>query len=122
MRKLILIVFCILFLAVNVGAQSDTAFVQYSTKTSSALVTTGKGLYHGIKVRTDGTNAQTITVCDDTSVTCATQIEPESVWPSSSTVRKEATGSNPPRRYYKGLYIIITGSGTRSVDVEFTPE
>ena len=115
-----LVVFCILFLASVAWAEPN--FVQYSTKTSSALVTTGNGLYHGIKVRTDGTNAQTITVCDDTSVTCATQIEPESVWPTSATVRKEATGSNPPRKYFKGLYIIITGSGTVSVDVEFTPE
>jgi hypothetical protein len=121
MKKVLLVVFCILFLAVNVGAQSDVGFAQYSTKTSSALVTTGKGLYHGIKVNTDGTNAATIVVYDNTAAS-GTAIDPSTVYVTSSTMRVQASGSNPPRRYYNGLYISITCSGSVSVTVEFTPE
>ncbi len=119
MKKILLIVFCILFLA-SIGGADDQPFVNYSTKTSSALVTTGKGLYHGIKVNTDGTNAATVVVYDNTSA-AGTAIDPSTVYVTSSSMRVQASGSNPPRPYFNGLYISITCSGTVSVTVEFTP-
>jgi hypothetical protein len=120
MKKALLIVIGILFLA-SLAVAQEPQFAQYSTKTGSALVTTGKGLYHGIKVRTDGTNAQTIIVYDNTTAS-GTAIEPSGVWVTSATQRMAATGSIPPRPYFNGLYISISGSGVVSVDVEFTPQ
>ena len=119
MKKVLLIVFCILLMASTTFAAQD--FVQYSTKTSSALVTTGKGMYHGIKVNTDGTNAATVVVYDNTSA-AGTAIDPSTVYVMSASMRVQASGSNPPRRYYNGLYVSITCAGTVSVTVEFTPE
>ena len=96
-------------------------FVKHSTKTSSALVTSGSGLYHGIKVNTDGTNAATITIYDNTEESGST-VDPQTVYVTSSTIRVQASGSNPPRRYYNGLYVSISCSGTVSVTVEYVPD
>ena len=120
MKKVVLIVFCILFLASVSWAAGPPLSVNFTTVTGSQLITTGKGLYHGIKVNTDGTNAQTIVVYDNTSA-AGTVIDPSTVYVTSSTMRVQASGSNPPRPYFNGLYISITGSGTVSVTVEFTP-
>ncbi|MFH1740442.1 MAG: hypothetical protein ABIH23_15645 [bacterium] len=100
---------------------AEPTFVNYSTKTASGLVTTGSGMYHGIKVNTDGTNAATIIVYDNTAAS-GTTIDPSTVYVTSATMRVQASGSNPPRRYYNGLYVSITCAGTVSATVEFTPD
>lgn len=120
MKKILMVVFCILFLA-SVAWAEKREFVFYSTKTSSALITTGSGYYHGIKVNTDGTNAATIVVYDNTAGS-GTAIDPSTVYVTSATMRVQASGSNPPRRYYTGLYLSITCSGTVSVTLEFDPD
>lgn len=109
------------FILIPVLALARLDFVEYSTKTASGLVTTGSGMYHGIKVNTDGTNAATIVIYDNTAAS-GTAIDPSTVYVTSSTIRAQASGSSPPRRYYNGLYISITCSGTVSVTVEYTAD
>ncbi|MFA6358765.1 MAG: hypothetical protein WCY09_08945 [Candidatus Omnitrophota bacterium] len=96
-------------------------FVSYSTKTASGLVTTGSGYYYGMKVNTDGTNSVTTVVYDNTAAS-GTAIDPSTVFTTSATLRAAASGSNPPRRYYKGLYVAITCAGTAGVTVEYVPD
>jgi hypothetical protein len=118
MKKVFIVLMVLLFAAAAWGGEQ---FAQYSTKTSSGLVTTGKGVYHGVKVNTDATNAATVVVYDNTAAS-GTAIDPSTVYVTSSTMRVQASGSNPPRRYYNGLYVSITCAGTASVTVEFTPD
>lgn len=119
MKKVLLAVFCILFFAAIAAAGPE--FTAYSTKTSSALITTGAGIYNGIKVNTDGTNAATIIVYDNTAAS-GTAVDPSTVYVTSSSMRVQASGSYPPRRYYNGLYVSITCAGTVSVTVEYEPD
>lgn len=95
-------------------------FAMYKTITSSALIYTGKGYYHGIKVNTDGTNSATVVVYDNTSGT-GTVIDPSTVYTTSASSRVMASGFSPPLYFRTGLYIAITCSGTASVTVYYEP-
>ena len=90
-----LVVFCILFRRRSRG--QSQSFVQYSTKTSSALVTTGKRALPRNQHKDGATNAQTITVVRQRCVSDLSDANEnlESIWPTWATVRQEATRSEP---------------------------
>lgn len=117
MKRILIVCLILLFAAASYGA----SFVTYSSKTASGLVTTGSGYYYGVKVNTDGTNAATVVIYDNTAAS-GTAIDPSTVYTTSATLRAAASGSNPPRRYYNGLYVALTCSGTATVTVEFMPD
>jgi hypothetical protein len=120
MKKIFAIITGIILLAA-VSFAAGPSFVQYSTKTSSALIATGSGFYYGVKVDNDGTNAVGLIVYDNTAAS-GTAVDPSTVYVASATQRVQMFSSNPPRRYWNGLYAVITSAGTASVTVEYMPD
>lgn len=80
---------------------------------ASAVIFTGPGNLHGIVVSTDGTNAATIDVYDNTSA-AGTKLVPTWVVTSSATDRTQTLGFYPPVRFEKGCYVnlSVAGGGT----------
>lgn len=87
-----------------------------STQTASALIASSDGIFGGIIIATDGTNAVTLTIYDGTDAT-GTKMFPAMTITTSSTDRIQAISF--PVRYYEGLYIAITCSGTCEYTVYF---
>ncbi|MFH1738279.1 MAG: hypothetical protein ABIH23_04680 [bacterium] len=98
---------------------AEPFFTRYSTQTGSALITTGSGYYHGVKVNLDGATEASVVVYDNTTAS-GTAIDPYTIyisWPSND--RWQQIRFDPPRRYYNGLYITLSGA---TVTVEYVPD
>jgi len=118
MKKLTIILVLIMLM---VPLSPSAEWMSYRTITSSGLITEGSGYYHGIRVNTDGTSAATVAVYDNTQAS-GTQIDPSTVYPTSSMMRMAAIGYEPPLAYRNGLYVSISCAGTASVTVYYQPE
>jgi len=88
-------------------------------KTESALVVTGGGFLRGLVVHTDGTNAVTLDVYDNTSAAVPKLISTMTI-PTSATNRT-TTISFDERvcGFSNGIYLAITCTGTVTVDTYF---
>ncbi len=110
MKKILSILAIILMLAGAGFAQDWTK--GSGAQTASALIYTGEGVFHGIVVASDSANAITVSVYDGITAT-GTKLIPTRVVPTSATNRGETiTPPNGPVRFYTGLYVEITCSGT----------
>lgn len=76
-------------------------------KTADALIYTGACYFHGILVATDGTNAVTLDIYDNTAGS-GTVITPTIVIPTSASMRSASIGFNPPVWCKTGIYVDIT--------------
>jgi hypothetical protein len=117
MKKVLTIVAIIMLLAAPLFAQD---YVRGSgQQTADALIVTGPGVFHGIIVSTDSTNAVTVNVYDGITAT-GTRLLPEFVVTTSSTDRIQAIKPpGGPALFYTGLYVDITCSGTAKYVVYF---
>jgi hypothetical protein len=80
-------------------------------KTASAMIATGSGAFHGIMFATNGTDAVTVSVYDNTAAS-GTKLVPTLVIPSSATSRAASLSIGPAVEFVTGLYVEITCSGT----------
>jgi anti-sigma-K factor RskA len=116
-RMILWVAMAALLVCATAYAQS---FVNGSgSKSASALILDGTGKLHGIVVTTDGTNAQTVDIYDNTSAT-GTKLIPTWVVTTSSTDRTQSIGFYPPVNFNTGCYVNVSGSGTVGYVVYYT--
>lgn len=91
--------------------------------TSDAKITEGSGWFHGIIVHTDGTNAATVAIYDNTAAS-GSKLVTSLVIPTSATNRVFALSFNTKEEcpYKLGIYVDITCSGTCTFDVYYSPD
>jgi hypothetical protein len=118
MKKIIFgVAMAVLLVCATANAQT---FVNGSGSNSTdALIWTGDVNFQGILLATDGTNACTVSVYDNTSA-AGTLLMPTTVVPTSATDRSRGFYFNLPVRANTGLYVDITCSGTCSYVVYTT--
>ena len=78
-----------------------------------AAIVTGAGYFYGIIVMTDGTNAVTVKVYDNTAAS-GTKILPDWLVTTGSSDRCQRLEFNPPLGFSTGVSVDITTSGTVS--------
>jgi hypothetical protein len=104
--------------ASSLSARSD--HVTQSTEiTSSAAVYTLPGLFHGVVVVTDGSNAVTVSVYDNASSAAGAELIPTWVVTTSATDRIQSYGIWPPVKFDNGIYLELTCAGTVSAMVYY---
>lgn len=91
-------------------------------KTADAAITTSEGLFHGITVITDATNAVTVSIYDNATAASGTELIPTWTVTTSSTDRVQTYSIIPPVKYYNGVYVDITCSGTVTYMVYYEAE
>lgn len=94
---------------------------QSTSIAASALITTGRGLFYGALVATDGTNGVSVDIGDHTT-SGGTKLIPTSQVPSSATIRTGSITPPAPVRYENGLYVTMNNSGTAGVMVYYRPD
>jgi len=115
LAAIILLIFGFIFL--TQAATPAHAFMppewcqQSDEKTADAAIDTGGGFFYGIEVMTDGTNAVTIDVYDNTAAS-GTKLIPTWVVTTSATDRRQTFNRFPSVPYSTGIYVDITTSGT----------
>jgi hypothetical protein len=110
MKKVLSIMAIVLMLALPAWAQDWTQ--GSGQKTTDALIFTGEGVFHGIIVSSDSTNAITVDVYDGITAT-GTKLLPTTVVTTSAIDRIQAIKPpGGPVKFYTGLYVDITCSGT----------
>jgi len=108
MKKTIAIFTLILLLVTMSWAGDVRQSAQFG---KDMCVATGDGLFHGIIVMTDGTYYASVDIYDNTATSGAKLIPTWDI-STNSTDRSRTLSINPPARYYKGVYVDITTSGT----------
>jgi len=116
MKKAILI-FCLLALLVPANVLARSNIMEFpctssTEQTGSALLLTGTGVFYGILVMTDGTNAVTVDIYDNTSAAGTAKFIPTWVVPTSATDRAKSAWIAPGHSITTGIYVNITCSGT----------
>ncbi len=106
--KKILIIFACLLIALC-GFAADRIYSQVSTRTSSGLVASGTGILGGVVVATDGTNAVTLNIYDNTDGS-GKKIIPSTVITSSASNRVQAIAVD--LQFNTGVYVTATSSGS----------
>ena len=117
-KKLIIILLALLFV-VPVAYSAEPWCRQSVEKTAAAAITTSSGIFHGLIVSTDGTNAVTVSIYDNASAASGMELIPTTVITSSSSDRVQAISISPAVRYHKGVYVDITTSGTVTYKVYY---
>ncbi|MDD5353509.1 MAG: hypothetical protein PHS93_10135 [Candidatus Omnitrophica bacterium] len=117
MKKIASIIILALLLAVSLSfAGADLKSIG---NTDDALITTGGGYFKGIVVHTDGTNAVTVSIYDNTAAS-GTKIISTITIPTSAVNRIFALGFNDNEiPFIKGMYVDVTTSGTVTYDITF---
>lgn len=107
-----LVVFGLIFIAASsLSARSD--HVTQSTEIgSSVAVYTHRGLFHGIVVVTDGTYPVAVRIFDNATTNTGTELIPAWTVTTSATDRSQAMSIWPPVKFYKGIYLHLTCTGT----------
>ena len=114
MKKRILIILFIILTEVSAHAY-DTDFARPSAvyTADQASIVTGGGYFYGLIVMTDGTNAVTVKIYDNTATT-GTRILPDWLVTTGSSDRYQRLDFNPPLSFNSGVSIDVTTSGTVS--------
>lgn len=90
--------------------QPDEWMHQTATLTADSAAVTGAGWLYGVVIVTDGTNAPTIAIYDNTSAT-GTKLVPDMVL--AATPRVQTLSLDPALAFSTGAYVDITlGGGT----------
>jgi hypothetical protein len=118
MKKLFVALCLVILMAVNAFPAELTMYS--GEKSADALIHTGEGLFKGILVATDGTNAVTVSIYDAASAT-GSEIVPTLVIPTSAAYRSQAIYVPYPVKYYTGLYVDITCAGPVGFEVYYEP-
>jgi hypothetical protein len=126
MKKYLVAVVLAILLATGMQAEAARLFNGEHTSqpsidyAASALVATGPCVLRGIVVKTDGTNAVTITIYDSTTAAGKTVVFPaSSVIPGTSYLF--SASSTPPTYMDNGIYVLmsIAGGGSATFKVEY---
>lgn len=80
-------------------------------KTADALIKSGPGNFDGIVVVTDGTNAVTLDIYDNTAAS-GKKLIPTTVITTSAADRVRSIGFTNPVKFNTGIYVDITCAGT----------
>lgn len=89
------------------------------TLSAAASVFQGEGNFHGIAIATDGTNAVTVSIYDNTT-NSGRLLVPTFIASTSAADRTRSFVMSPPVRFNTGLYVDITCSGTVGYVVYFS--
>lgn len=108
MKKIIVLLILALLLAAPLKAEEMNASGSYA---ADALVYLGPGLFYGIALATDGTNAVTVSIYDNTTNSGKLLI-PTFVAPTSAADRTKSFFVYPPVVFKNGVYVDITCAGT----------
>lgn len=120
MKKKLIIILLALLLIVPSAYSAEPWSQQSAEKAIDAAITTTSGIFHGIIVATDGTNACTVSIYDNATAASGTELIPTTVITSSATDRVQAISISPAVRYYNGIYVDITlGAGAVGYMVYF---
>lgn len=85
--------------------------ISSGSKTASALIRTGKGIFSGIIISTDGTNAVTLDIYDNTSA-AGTKLVPTLTITSSAVDRVQSIKPpGAPVSFETGLYVNVSVAG-----------
>jgi len=114
MKYIINVVLGLLLAGIMVGP-AQAQMKSTGARTGDSLINSGITLFGGIIVVTDGTNAVTVEIYDNTSAAGAKLI-PTWVVTTSATQRSASIGFGAPIKCMNGIYVDITTSGT----VEYT--
>ena len=117
MKKRIIIFMMALLLVVPLAMAFESSW-QSAEKTATATITTGAGVFHGLIVSSDGTNAVTVDIYDNTSAAGKLMIPTWTVTTSSSN-RVQSLSIGPPVKFTNGIHVVITCAGTMSYMVYF---
>ena len=98
----------VVLVMVGVCLAEGTIYKIKSTHTSDALVENGRGILGGIIIVTDGTNACTVSIYDNTAAS-GDKFFPTIIVPASYT---SGFAIGVDTEYYNGIYVDITTSGT----------
>jgi hypothetical protein len=120
-KKLFITVLAVLLIAGP--AMALTGVKVSDEKAADAAITTTSGIFYGIIVATDGTNACTVSIYDNASAASGTELIPTTVVTSSATDRVQRIPISPGVRYYNGIYVDITlGAGSVGYTVYFSSD
>lgn len=90
-------------------------------KDADALIATGYGYFRGIMIITDGTNAVTVSIYDNTAAS-GRELIPTWTVTTSATDRAQAISfAKEELYYYVGIYVDITTSGTATYMIYYDP-
>jgi hypothetical protein len=113
MKRVVAIIAIFLMLA-------GTAFAGKSIgNTGSGLITTGQGFFKGLIVNTDGTNAVTITIYDNTAASGNKVVSSFIITTSTTDLIRTLSFGDRDCPYFTGMYFSISTSGTVTYDVFF---
>jgi len=101
----------------KVGDQEYNPKNKSNPQTASALIVTGRAVFYGISVRTDGSNDVTITLYDNTSGT-GTTILPSSIV-IDGTSKFATIDDDRGISITNGIYATVTSPGTFSYQVYY---
>lgn len=126
MKRIFLIGAMILCFAVSANAQDlDWGWgVETSTQftANTQRIAEGPGVFYGISVSTDGTNAVTVDVYDSLEGTATKKLIPTWTVTTSATDRAQKWPEFPGVRYYVGIFVIVSTSGTVKYTVKYKPK
>jgi len=118
--KRLLIALLILFMATGAWAGGDLWCKGSDEQTDDAAITTSAGIFHGIIVTTDGQNTVTVSIYDHASAASGTEIIPTTT--VAAAIRIQPISVSPGVRFYNGIYVDITTSGTTTYEVYYKNE
>lgn len=110
MKKRIIFGVAMAVLLICATANAQTC-ISSGSNTASALILSDTGSICGIAVSTDGTNAQTFDVYDNTAGS-GKKLIPTWVVTTSSTDRTQTYWFMYPVSFTTGLYVNVSGSGS----------
>ena len=117
MKRLITIIAIMFLMAAPGVAAEQTYMIQSAAQTADAdALVTGEGYFHGVIIKTDGTNAVTVfAVYDSLTAAAGTKLlMPNVVVTTSATDRVQSFSFDPPVPFHTGLSVDITCAGTIS--------
>lgn len=115
MKRFLFVALALVVFLLPGPARAWDDWVEYKTTiTASGLITTGLTRLHGYFITTDGTNAQTVIIYDNTSAAGSKAVY-DHIVPTSATDRWRWVWFPTPILCRTGVYISVTGSGARAI-------
>ncbi len=90
--------------------------------TANARIAEGPGVFYGISVITDGTNAVTVNIYDSVDGAVTKKLIPTWVVTTSASDRVQKWSEFPGIRYHVGIYVVISSSGTHKYTAKYKPK
>jgi hypothetical protein len=119
MKKRIIFGVAMAVLLICATAYAQSFINSSGSKTATATIFGDAGKLHGIVVSTDGTNAQTVDIYDNTT-NSGTKLIPTWIVTTSATDRTQSISFYPPVNFSTGCYVVVSGSGAMSYVVYYS--